>query len=126
MAGVIAVLEQRDGALKRVSYEALTAARSLADALGGEAHALVIGPSGIGTGDVGTYGADKVLVAADDGLKLYQADHYAQIAAAQVGAGDYAAAILPATALGKDLAPRVAAKLGCPAAGSGAPPAGTP
>jgi electron transfer flavoprotein alpha subunit len=114
MAGVIAVLEQRDGALKRVSHEALTAARALANALGGEAHALIIGPAGIDAGDVGTYGADKVFVAADDGLRLYQADHYAQIAAAQVGAGDYAAAIVPATALGKDLAPRIAAKLNCP------------
>jgi electron transfer flavoprotein alpha subunit len=114
MAGVIAVLEQRDGTLKRVSYEALTAARALADALGGEAHALVIGPAGIDAGDVGTYGADKVFVAADDALTLYQADQYAQIAAAQVGSDDYAAAIVPATALGKDLAPRIAAKLDCP------------
>jgi electron transfer flavoprotein alpha subunit len=114
MAGVIAVLEQRDGALKRVSYEALTAARALADALGGEAHALIIGPAGIDAGNVGIHGADKVFVAADDALTLYQADHYAQIAAAQVGSGDYAAAIVPATALGKDLAPRIAAKLDCP------------
>ncbi len=114
MANVIAVLEQRDGALKRVSYEAVTAARALADALGGETHALVIGPVGVTAGDAGTYGADKAFVAADDGLKLYQADRYAQIAAERVQAGDYSSVILPATALGKDLAPRIAAKLECP------------
>lgn len=116
MANVIAVLEQRDGALKRVSHEAITAARALADALGGEAHALIVGPVGMDAGDAGTYGADRVFVAADDALTLYQADHYAQIAAAQVKAGDYAAAIVPATALGRDLAPRIAAILDCPLA----------
>jgi electron transfer flavoprotein alpha subunit len=116
MAGVIAVFEQRDGVLKRVSHEALTAARALADALGGEAHALVMGPAGMDAGDVGTYGADKTFVATDEALTLYQADHYAHIAAGQVQAGDYAAVIVPATALGKDLAPRLAAKLACPLA----------
>ena len=116
MANVIAVLEQREGALKRVSHEALTAARGLADALGGEAHALIVGPAGMDAGDAATYGADKTFMAADDALRLYQADRYAQIAAAQVGAGGYAAVLVPATALGKDLAPRIAAKLGCPLA----------
>jgi electron transfer flavoprotein alpha subunit len=64
MANVIAVLEQRDGTLKRVSHEALTAARTLADAMGGEVHALVIGPSGVSGDGLGDYGADKVFVAA--------------------------------------------------------------
>ncbi|NIN10346.1 MAG: electron transfer flavoprotein subunit alpha/FixB family protein [Gemmatimonadales bacterium] len=114
MANVLAVLEQRGGALKSVSHEALTAARSIADGLGGEAHALVVGPAGTSGGGLGEYGADKVYLATDDALKLYQGDQYAQLAADRVNGGDYEAVILPATALGKDLGPRLAAKLGCP------------
>jgi electron transfer flavoprotein alpha subunit len=115
MANVMAVLEQRDGTFKRVSHEALTAARGLADAMGGEVHALVIGPTGMGSGGLGEFGADKVFVAADDAFELYQGDAYAAAVQAQAGGG-YAAVIIPATALGRDLAPRVAARLGCPLA----------
>jgi electron transfer flavoprotein alpha subunit len=110
MANVLAVLEQRDGALKRVSHEVLTAARGLADAMGGEVHALLIGPAGTATDGIAEHGADKVLVAADDALALYQPDLYAAAAAEQAGAAS--AVLVAATAMGKDLAPRIAARLG--------------
>jgi electron transfer flavoprotein alpha subunit len=113
MANVLAVLEQRGGALKKVSHEAVTAARRIADGLGGEVHALVIGGSGVASEGPGAYGADKVLVAADDALADYQADRYAAVAAAQASAAGYGAVVLSATAMGKDLAPRIAARLGC-------------
>jgi electron transfer flavoprotein alpha subunit len=109
MPDVLAILEQRGGTLKKVSHETLTAARHLADGLHGEVHALLIGAAG-GSGDgLGAFGADKVLLAADDGLRDYQADRYAAVAAS---AGDYPVVVIAATALGKDLAPRVAARLG--------------
>jgi electron transfer flavoprotein alpha subunit len=109
MPDVLAILEQRGGTLKKVSHETLTAARHLADGLNGEVHALLIGAAG-GSGDgLGTFGADKVLLAADEGLRDYQADRYAAVAAS---AGDYPVVVIAATALGKDLAPRVAARLG--------------
>jgi electron transfer flavoprotein alpha subunit len=110
MADVLAVLEQRGGTLKRVSHEALTAARTVADGLGGDVHALVIGAPGVSLEGVGGYGADKVLLATDVGLADYQADRYAAVVS---GAGDYGAVVLAATAMGKDLAPRIAARLGC-------------
>ncbi len=113
MANVMAVLEQRGGELKRVSHEVLTAARVLADGLGSEVHALVVGGPGIATEGLGRYGADRVFVVADGQLADYQADQYANVSAGQVGAGDYAAVVLGATAMGKDLAPRIAAKLSC-------------
>ena len=62
MTNVLVVLEQRDGVLKRVSHEALTAARPLAAALGGEVHAVAIGPSGMDVGDAGRFGASKIFV----------------------------------------------------------------
>jgi electron transfer flavoprotein alpha subunit len=117
MANVMAVLEQRGGTLKRVSHEVLTAARGLADALGGDVHALIVGaPDGVPTAGVGEFGADKILVAADPSLADYQADQYAAITADQAKAGGYGAVLVAATAMGKDLAPRLAARLPCPLA----------
>jgi electron transfer flavoprotein alpha subunit len=110
MANVLAVLEQRGGTLKRVSHETLTAARTVADASGAEVHALVIGASSMPVDELGGFGADKVLVAGDPSLADYQADRYAAVAA---GVGEYGAVIIAATAMGKDLAPRIAARLGC-------------
>ena len=113
MANVLAVLEQRGGALKKVSHEVLTVARRVADGTGGEVHALVIGGSGVATDGLGAYGADKVLVAADDALSDYQADRYAAVAAAQVRDAGCTIVLVAATAMGKDLAPRIAARLAC-------------
>jgi electron transfer flavoprotein alpha subunit len=115
MANVLVVLEQRDGTLKRVSLETLAAGRALADRLGGEVHAVGLGPSGFAADAAGAHGADKVFLATSDGVRLYQAGPYAATVAHQARAG-YAAVLLGATALGKDLAPRLAARLGCPLA----------
>ncbi len=116
MPNVLAVLEQRGGSIKRVSHEVLTAARALADGMGGEVHGLVVGGPGVVTDGLGAFGADKIVVVSDASLANYQADRYAAIAADQVRAGSYAAALVSATALGKDLAPRLAARLACPLA----------
>ncbi|HEX9726951.1 MAG TPA: electron transfer flavoprotein subunit alpha/FixB family protein [Gemmatimonadales bacterium] len=116
MTGVLAVLEQRDGTLKRVSHETLAAARVIADATGGEVDAVVIGPEDMDADGLGTAGADKVFLTADDGLALYQGASYAATVTARARSGAYAAVVVGATALGKDLAPRIAARLGCPLA----------
>ncbi len=112
MAAILAVLEQRNGEIKRVSHEVLAAARGLADGMGAEVHALLIGAPGMSADGLGGAGADKVLLAADDSLGLYQAHRYAYIAA-QAGT-DKAAVVLAGTAMGKDLGPRIAARMGAP------------
>ena len=49
MANVLVVAETRNGELRKVAFEAVTAGRKLADASGGgEVHALLAGPAGIG------------------------------------------------------------------------------
>jgi electron transfer flavoprotein alpha subunit len=110
---VLAVLEQRDGALRKVSFEVVTGARRLADALGAEVHALVIA-SGPVTGVDGTarFGADKVIMVTGDGFARYAPEGCAAVVADRARSGGYAAVVVAATAMGKDLAPRVAAKLG--------------
>ena len=116
MADVLAVLEQRDGALKRGAHETLTAGRRLADAIGGALHALVIGPEGTAVDGLGAWGADTVFVVADPSVARYQPGLYAAAAVERAQRGTYAAVLLGATAMGRDLAPRIAARLGRPLA----------
>lgn len=116
MAGVLAILEQRDGSLKKVSYEVVTAARSLADRLGTGVDAIAIGPMALDATAATAFGAEEVVILADDHLTLYQPHLYVRAVLERVKAKDYAAILLSATALGKDLGPRLAARLGCPLA----------
>ncbi len=118
MANVLAVTEQRGGALRKVSREVVWAARQLADAMGGSVDALVLGAPGVDAAGfgLGGVGADKVLVAEDASFGNYSPDGYAGTAAAVAKAGGYGAVIVPATAAGKDLAPRIAARLDAPLA----------
>lgn len=116
MGSVLVVLEQRDGKIKRVGHEALAVARSLADASGAEVHGLVIGDRSVENDGLGSFGADRVTTVADDATALYQPELYAATAAAVSDEEDTSAVLLSATALGKDLGPRIAAKLNCPLA----------
>jgi electron transfer flavoprotein alpha subunit len=109
MGAVLAVLEQRNGKLKPVSAEVLSAARKLAAGTDREVHALVVGPPALALTDL--HGPDRIYVAATDELRLYQADAYAQIAVDLAKSGGHEAVILAATAAGRDLAPRIAAGL---------------
>ncbi len=115
MANVFAFAEQRGGALRRVALETVTAARTLADATGGgEVHAMLVGAPGVQSlaAELGKYGADAVIVVEHAAFDRYNAESYAATAAARIKSGGYRAAFFSASAEGKDLAPRVAAKLG--------------
>ncbi len=114
--GVLAILEQRDGVLKKVSYEVVTAARSLADGLGTGVDAIAIGPMALDATSATKFGADEVVIVADDHAALYQPHLYLRAVIERTKAKDYRAMLLSATALGKDLGPRLAARLGCPLA----------
>lgn len=116
MGGVLAVLEQRDGVLKKVSQEVLTAARGLADQIGVSMEAVVVGSTGMDVSIAGTYGAERLYVVEDESLRLYQAGAYAGAVSERARAGGHAVVVLGATAMGRDLAPRVAARLDCPIA----------
>ena len=113
MNTVLAILEQRSGSLKKVSHEVLDAAKKITMALGGSVEALVMGPASL-EASLDGLAADKCTLVADEELELYQPDLHAAAVEAMVGAGNYRAVVLSATAMGKDLAPRVAARLKCP------------
>ena len=117
MSNVLAVLEQRDGALRKVSHEVVTGARRLADALGGSVDALVLAAGAVqGAEQVGRFGADKVITLTNVAFGLYAPEGYARAIAERVKSGTYGAVTFAASATGKDLAPRVAARLGRPLA----------
>ena len=108
---VLAITEQRDGTLRKVSHEVIAAARALADASGGSVDALVLGAGPVaGMDALGALGADNVLHGTHADFALYSPDG-AAATIASIGA-NYGAIIFAATAMGRDLAPRVAARLG--------------
>ena len=115
---VFAFAETRGGELRKAALEAVTAARKAADAQGGEVHALLLGAPGIGAkaAALAQHGADVVYVVEHPGLEHYNPEAAAATAAERVKAGGYAAAVFSASAQGRDLAPRVAARLGVPLA----------
>jgi electron transfer flavoprotein alpha subunit len=116
MANVLVVAEAAEGKLKKTTHSAVTFARTAAQALGGTYSILVIGSGVAGAAEEArALGADKVLVADDASLKDYVAERYAPTVAA-VGKG-YAVVVGTASATGKDLLPRVAARLGAGYAG---------
>ena len=118
MSDVLAVVEQRDGILRGVSDEVVSAAAELGAGLGGDAHALALGGPGLASvaGGLGRYGAARVRVGEHEALASYAPETYAAAIAAAVREGKYAAVLFAGTSQGKDLAPRVAALLDVPLA----------
>ncbi len=115
MATFFAFAESRDGALRKVAFETVTAARQAADASGGgEVHALLIGGPGIAAKaeELGRYGADVVTVVEKAGLERYAPETFTATAAERIKTAGPRAAFFPASAQGRDLAPRVAARVG--------------
>ncbi|MEJ7760315.1 MAG: electron transfer flavoprotein subunit alpha/FixB family protein [Gemmatimonadaceae bacterium] len=113
MANIFAYAEARGGELRKVALETVTAARKLADATGGEVHALLVGAAGITAKAtlLAEHGADVVMVCEHEGFTHYNPEAAAALAAEQIGKGGFKAAVFSTSAQGRDLAPRIAAKL---------------
>jgi electron transfer flavoprotein alpha subunit len=110
---VLVVAEQRDSVLKKAAFEMLGVASELATALGGTAQAALLGHGLSGLPDtLAQYGATKVYVADDEGLDRYSAEGYTDTLADLIGKTEPAIVLIGATAMGKDLGPRLAARLG--------------
>lgn len=115
MATIFAFAESRNGELRKVALETVTAARQAADATGGgEVHAVLLGAPGIAAraDALGRHGAEVVTVVEHPELARYSPEVFAATVAERLRGGNYRAAFFAASAEGRDLAPRVAAKLG--------------
>jgi electron transfer flavoprotein alpha subunit len=113
MQHVIAFAEHRKGQTRKVTYELATQARELADALGGGAHAVVLGAGAAALAQGLTkYPVDVVHVAEDPDVDAYLLDpaiDYLEAVARAVGSS---IVLVPNTMYGRDIASRLAARLG--------------
>lgn len=111
MANILVVAEVADGKLKSTTLSAITFARQIVAAAGGEFSVLAIGGSGTeaAASELQAFGAAKVLVASDTSLTNYLAETYTPTVATVGSAFDVI--IATASSFGKDLLPRVAARV---------------
>ena len=109
---VFVIAEQRDGKIMKVSSELVGKARELADDLGQDVVAVLMG-SGVEAvaGDLAKAGADKVIVVDDPMLAEYVTEPYAKAVTAVIKANDPEIVIFGASSIGRDLAPRVSARI---------------
>ena len=110
MAEVLVLVEHAEGALKKVSAELITAARAL-----GEPAAVVVGAPGTAApliDGLKAAGAAKIYVAESDDVDKYLITPVVDVLAALVESNTPAAVLLAATADGKEIAGRLAARIG--------------
>ena len=110
----LAVLEQRDGALRKISFEVVTGAQRL----GQPVEAVVCGAGAVqGIDQVAKFGAERIVTLTNPAFARYAPEACAQALAERAKQAGYRVIVFAASATGKDLAPRVAAKLGVAVAG---------
>ncbi|MDO4621427.1 MAG: electron transfer flavoprotein subunit alpha/FixB family protein [Eubacteriales bacterium] len=109
---VFVMAEQRDGVISKVTLELLGKGRTLADTLGQELVAVVLG-SGIAdkANELIAYGADRVLVVDDPMLKEYLTEPYAAATTKVIREYEPDIVLYGATSIGRDLAPRISARV---------------
>jgi electron transfer flavoprotein alpha subunit len=118
--GVLIFCETKEGKLATIATELLGCGRKLADDLGQELAAVLVG-SGVAEAakEAIAYGADKAYVVDDAQLKDYQTDSYLAVMEKVAGQAAPQIILLGQTSIGRDLAPRLAfrlktaASLGC-------------
>ncbi len=110
---ILAFAEQQNGSLKKGAYEVVGAASSLARENGGELVTLMVG-AGVArlAEELADFGASDVVVVDDERLAKYSPDAVARAIADVAVAEDVTLVMTSHSAHGKDLAPRVAVKLG--------------
>ena len=104
--------EQRDGNIQKVAYELVGKARELADTLDEKVYAVLAGEGMKDkAGSLISAGADGVVLVEDPMLEEYTTEAYAKAVVAVIKAKDPEIFLIGATAIGRDLAPRVSARI---------------
>ena len=105
--------EQRDGKLMNTDFELISEGRKLADERGSKLVGILLGGEGIENTakELGGYGADKVIVCADKNLAVYTTDAYSKVLCDVVMEKKPEVLLIGASNIGRDLGPRVAARL---------------
>ncbi|MBV7505364.1 electron transfer flavoprotein subunit alpha/FixB family protein [Bacillus sp. sid0103] len=102
--------EVREGELRNVSFEAIAVAKQISD--GGEVVGLLLGNDANNLANTMIqFGADRVIIAQHNDLESYTSDAYSQAIMQVIQAENPQGLILGHTSIGKDISPRIAAKL---------------
>jgi electron transfer flavoprotein alpha subunit len=109
---ILVFCELKDGKIRKPSLEALSEARRLADVSGKQVGALFAGHGLAGADEAAAFGADVILKADAPGLAAYSSDGFAELLAEVVQVKGASVLLAAATSTGKDVIPRVAARLG--------------
>lgn len=110
MSKVLVLAESREGSLRNVSFEAIAAGKKVSG--GGEVVAVLLGDAvGDQTAELAAFGADRIITVEHPHLKQYTSDGYGQALMAVIEQESPEAIVFGHTALGKDLSPKIAAKL---------------
>jgi len=109
MAKVFVIAEQRDGRLKKSTFELLGASA----AAGNETHAILLGDGVAGlANELAHYGATQVHLAESPALKFYTSEAYAKVIIDILKSAAADVVLATHTPTGRDLMPRIAARLG--------------
>ncbi len=112
MPNIAVFIEQRAGQIKQVAWQMLSEARKLTDSHGGEVWGVHLHAAGCDVAaDAGKYGAHKVFTAAAPAFETYDCELWTQAVAAFVAEHKPDVVLVGSTAMGKDLGPRLAARL---------------
>ena len=104
--------QQVDNKINNIAYELLGKAKDLAADLGQQVTAVLIGSDVKGLADnLAQYGADRVIVVDDPELKEYRTEPYAHALSSVIEQYKPEIMLIGATAIGRDLGPRVAARI---------------
>lgn len=110
--GILVFAEQRDGEIQNVALELIGKGRELAASLNEEVTAVILGHNVEGlASELIAYGADNVVVADDEKLAIYDTEAYTQVLSKIINEKKPEIVLVGATTLGRDLAPRVSARV---------------
>jgi electron transfer flavoprotein alpha subunit len=110
---ILAVAELTGGKLRGVSFELLGKGKELAQKLGGNVIALLVGENiADHARELAAYGADKIYLVEGERFAQYNPYDYTTALTTVIQQVDPFAVLIPSTANGRDYAPRVAARLG--------------
>ena len=110
--GVLIFAEQREEVLKLTSLEAVTLGRELKNQIGGDLSVAIIGAKSSNlSSEFKQYGVDKLYIAESEELNYYDGERYSDILTEAVLKAQPSVLIVIASAMGKDIAPRVASSL---------------
>lgn len=112
MSKILAFVESRENKIKNSGFETASTALKLANELGAETEVLLIGSNlSSAAAELGAYGIKKVLTVEDPRLAKYSTTAYSKLVAEAAKVRGADVIILSASAMGKDISPRLSAKL---------------